>query len=78
MKNITPFLEDFYIHTLPTMVSFLEKIAIINNLFGKSGNYMPLVILPLRVAARISATPLCVGSILLLTCVSKSLPQQSE
>ncbi len=36
-----------------------------------------LLFLPLHVAARISAAPLCVQSILLLTSVSKGMPQQS-
>jgi hypothetical protein len=37
----------------------------------------PLFLL-LRVGTRISAALLCVGSILLLTSVSKDMPQESE
>jgi hypothetical protein len=36
-----------------------------------------LLIRLLSVATRISATPLCLGSILLLPSVSKAMPQQS-
>jgi hypothetical protein len=39
---------------------------------------IPLLLMPLCVAALTSATPLCVGSIILLTYMSKDMPQQSE
>jgi hypothetical protein len=39
---------------------------------------LPLIFLPLHVAAHISATSLCAGTILLFTSVTKDMPQQSE